>query len=106
MTVKQYATIHNTSVQNVYKHIKNGSLEAQTIENVKYIIIKDEIDYEKKFNDLQHKYDILINKLEHKEEIIDILKDERTAVNRLIEYKQTIEQVTTKKKKKKKKKKS
>ncbi|MDQ1282182.1 MAG: hypothetical protein QG630_533 [Patescibacteria group bacterium] len=104
LTVKEYATIHKTSVQNVYKHIKSGTLEAHTIDNIKYIIIKDEIDYEKKFNDLQHKYEILNNEFEAQKELINILKEDRKLFSSLIEYRKEVEEVTTKKKKKKKKK--
>lgn len=104
LTVKEYATIHKTSVQNVYKHIKNGTLEAHTIDNIKYIIIKDEIDYEKKFNDLQHKFEILSNEFETQKELLNILKEDRKLFSNLIEYKKEVEHLTTKKKKKKKKK--
>lgn len=105
LTVKEYATIHKTSVQNVYKHIKNGSLEAHTIDNVKYIIIDDLIDYEKKFNDLQQKYEILEKEKELQKDIIEILKGDIKIFHHLIEYKKEIEQITTEKRKKKKHKK-
>lgn len=104
LTVKEYATIHKTSVQNVYKHIKSGTLEAHTIDNIKYIIIDDLIDYEKKFNDLKQKYEILEKENEAQKELIQLLKEDRKLFQNLIEYKQSVEQVTTKKKKKKKKK--
>lgn len=104
LTVKQYATIHKTSVQNVYKHIKSGALEAHTIDNIKYIIIKDEIDYEKKFNDLNQKYEILEKENEAQKELIQLLKEDRKLFSNLIEYKKEVEHLTTKKKKKKKKK--
>ena len=105
MTVKEYATINKVSVQSVYKHIKNGNIETHTIDNIKYIIIQDKINFEQKFNDLQLKYDNLIEKLKAKEELIFILKEDRKLFSGLIEYKKEVEQVTTKKEKKKKKKK-
>lgn len=105
LTVKEYATIHKTSVQNVYKHIKSGSLEAHTIDNVKYIIIDDLIDYEKKFNDLQQKYEVLKKENEAQKELIELLKEDRKLFQNLIEYKKEIEQVTNEKRKKKKHKK-
>jgi len=100
LTVKEYAKLHRVSVQNVYKHIKNGNIKTHIIDNIKYIIIEDKIDYEKKFNDLQLKYDILKEKIEAKEELIYILKEDRKLFSNLIEYKREVEQVTTKKKKK------
>ncbi len=103
LTVKEYATIHKTSVQNVYKHIKNGTIEVQTINNTKYIIIEDKINYEKKFSDLQLKYDNLKDKFESQKELIFILKEDRKLFSGLIEYRKEVEEVTTKKKKKKKK---
>jgi len=105
MTVKEYATINNVSVQSVYKHIKNGTLEAHTIDNIKYIIIQDKINYEQKFNDLQLKYDILKDKFDSQKELINILKEDRKLFSGLIEYRKEVEEVTTKKEKKKKKKK-
>ncbi len=105
LTVKEYATINKVSVQSVYKHIKSGKLESHTINNTKYIIIQDTINYEKKFNDLQLKYDFLKEKLAMKEEILEELKANRNLFKNLIEYKKEVEQSTTKKKKKEKKKK-
>ena len=104
LTVKEYATINQVSVQNVYKHIKNGTLESHTINNTKYIIIQDKLDYEKKFNELQLKYDSLKEKFESQKELIYILKEDRKLFSGLIEYRKEVEEVTTKKKKKKKKK--
>ena len=106
LTVKQYATIHKTSVQNVYKHIKSGTLEAHTIDNVKYIIIEDEINFEKKFNDLQQKYELLTKDYESKLAMIEILMEDRKIFGSLIEYRKVDEVFTTIEKKKKKKKKS
>jgi len=100
LTVKEYATINKVSVQSVYKHIKNGTLEVQTINSTKYIIIQDKIDYEKKFNDLQQRYDILNDKLKAKEEIIYLLKEDRKIFSSLIEYKPIVEPLYQKKKKK------
>ena len=105
ITVKEYATINKVSVQNVYKHIKNGTLEAHTINNTKYIIIQDKVDYEKKFNDLQLRYDSLKDKFDAQKELITILKEDRKLFSGLIEYRKEVEQVTTKEEKKKKKKK-
>jgi len=105
LTVKEYATINKTSVQNVYKHIKNGNITTHTIDNIKYIIIDDEIDYEKKFNDLQSKYERLKDKLENKKEIIQILKEERSFLNKFITYQPKVEKKNKKKKKNKDKKK-
>ena len=106
ITVKEYASINKTSVQNVYKHIKNGNIVTQTIDNIKYIIIHDEIDYEKKFNDLQIKYEMLKNKLEAKEEIIYLLKEDRKLFSTLmISYQPKVDKKDKKKKKNKNKKK-
>ncbi len=103
ITVKEYATINKVSVQSVYKHIKNGNINAQTIDNTKYIIIEDKIDYEKKFNDLTQKYEILNDRLKAKEEIIQILKENNTFLDKFIEYRKEVEPLNQKKKKKKKK---
>jgi len=103
LTVKEYATINKVSVQSVYKHIKNGNINAQTIDNTKYIIIEDKIDYEKKFNDLTQNYEILKSKLEAKEEIIQILKNNQSFLDKFIEHKKEVEELDQKKKKKKKK---
>jgi len=105
LSVKQYAEIQSVTVQYVYKQIKLGNLEVQEIDNKKYIIIEDKIDYEKKFNELQLKYDLLKEKLQDKEEIILYLKEDRKLFTHLIEHKKEVEQTTTKKDKKKKKKK-
>ena len=105
LSVKEYATLNKLSVQSVYKKIKNGTLEAHTINNTKYIIIDDVIDYEKKFNELQLKYEFLKEKLAMKEEVIQDLKTTRNLFNSLIEYKEKVKQPTTKDKKKSKKKK-
>ena len=104
LTVKEYATINQVSVQSVYKHIKNGTLDVHTINNTKYIIIQDKLDYEKKFNDLQLKYDLLKERFDDQKELISILKEDRNIYRGLIEYKKEVEQLTTKKEKKKKKK--
>jgi hypothetical protein len=103
LTVKEYATINKTSVQNVYKHIKNGNINTHTIDNIKYIIIDDEIDYEKKFNELQLKYEKLKDKLENKKEVIEILKEDRKIFTKLITYQPKVEKKEKKKSKKKKK---
>ena len=103
MTVKEYATINKTSVQNVYKHIKNGNIETHTIDNIKYIIIDDEIDYEKKFNELQLKYEILKSKLEAKKEIIEVLKNNQSILDKFITYQPKVKKNKKEKGKKKKK---
>jgi hypothetical protein len=84
LTVKEFATIHNISVQSVYKRIQSGSLECREINNTKYIIINDLIDYEKKFNDLQHEYNTLKAILELKEELIQELKANKQLFNMLL----------------------
>ena len=103
LTVKEYAKINKISVQSVYKHIKLGNINSHTINNTKYIIIEDEIDFEKKFNDLTQKYEILNDKLKAKEEIIQILKDNNSFLDKFIGYKKEVERLDQKKKKKKKK---
>ena len=105
LTVREYAKINQVSVQYVYKQIKLGTIEVQEIDNKKYIIIEDKLDYEKKFNELQLKYDLLKEKLEAKEEVIYILKEDRKLFSNLIEYKPKVKKESTKEKKKKKKKK-
>ena len=100
LSVKEYATLNNISVQSVYKKIKSGILEAHTINNTKYIIIEDKIDYEKKFNDLQLKYEALQKEMEVQKEIISILKEDRKLFTHLIEYKKEVKQLTTNDKKK------
>lgn len=103
LTVKEYSIINKVSVQSVYKHIKNGNIDAQTIDNTKYIIIEDKIDYERKFNDLTQKYDRLNDKLRAKEELIEVLKENNTFLDKFIEYRKEVEPLNQKKKKKKKK---
>jgi len=110
LSVKEYATLNNISVQSVYKKIKNGTLESHTINNTKYIIIDDVIDYEKKFIDLQLKYDnlqskyeLLKNQITMQNEFIQELKESRKFLAHLIEYKKEVVQPTTKEKKKSKK---
>ena len=75
LTVKEYATINRISVQSVYKRINNGNLEVREINNTKYIIINDLIDYEKKYNELKLRYELLEEKLKLKDEIINELKE-------------------------------
>jgi hypothetical protein len=84
LTVKEYSTIHNISVQSVYKRINSGNLEIREINNIKYIIIDDLIDYEKKFNDLQVQYNSLKEILFLKDEIINELKDKQRLFNLLL----------------------
>ncbi len=96
LTVKEYATINRISVQSVYKRINNGNLEVREINNTKYIIINDLIDYEKKYNELKLRYELLEEKLKLKDEIINELKENQRIFNLLL---------TAPKKKKKKKKK-
>ena len=84
LTVKEYATLNNVSVQSVYKKIKNGRLEHIEVGGTKYIVIDDEIDYEKKFNELQLKYDALLEVLEVKNELIEQLKDKQRLFNLLL----------------------
>ena len=74
LTVKEYSDIRNVSVQSVYKKIKENKLECQEIKGIKYIIIKDEINYEKKFNDLQLKYESLKDRFDILKEMVKILK--------------------------------
>ena len=97
LTVKEYATINRISVQSVYKRINSGNLEAREINNTKYIIINDLIDYEKKYNELKLRYELLEEKLKLKDEIINELKENQRIFNLLL--------TAPKKKKKKKKKK-
>lgn len=105
LSVRQYAELQGVTVQYVYKQIKNGNIEVQEIDNKKYIVMEDKIDYEKKFNELQFKYELLKEKLQVKEEMILYLKEDRKLFTHLIEHKKEVEQHTTKKDKKKKKKK-
>jgi len=105
LTIKEYAILNKVSVQSVYKKIKDQKLEAQTLNNIKYIIIKDEIDYEKRFNELQVEYNYLKEKNESQKELINILKEDRKLFSNLIEYRKEVEQPLTKKEKKSKKKK-
>ena len=76
LTVKEYSNIRNISVQSVYKKIKENQLECQEIKGIKYIIIQDEINYEKKFNDLQLKYESLKDRYDVLKEMVKILKTE------------------------------
>lgn len=94
LTVKEYANINRISVQSVYKRINNGNLEVREINNTKYIIINDLIDYEKKYNELKLRYELLEEKLKLKDEIINELKENQRIFNLLL---------TAPKKKKKKK---
>ena len=106
MTVKEFATINNISVQSVYKRISTGNLECQEIQGTKYIIINDLIDYEKKFNDLQHEYNTLKAILELKEELIQEFKSNQRLFNMLLNAphenpeKQSFNEFKKKKKKK------
>lgn len=84
LTIKEYSTINGVSVQSVYKRIQSGSLECREINNTKYIIINDLIDYEKKFNDLQHEYNTLKAVLEVKEELIQEFKANQRLFNMLL----------------------
>ena len=84
LTVKEYSNIHKISVQGVYKKIKENKLECQEIKGIKYIIIHDEINYEKKFNDLQLKYDTLKYNFELQKEMINILKNQSTMFYNLL----------------------
>jgi len=84
LTVKQYATYNKVSVQSVYKRLKIGTLEYIEIDNIKYIVVDDIIDYEKKFNDLQSKYESLLTILEVKSELIEQLKDKQRLFNMLL----------------------
>lgn len=103
LTVREYAKINQVSVQYVYKQIKLGAVEVQEIDNKKYIVIEDKIDYEKKFNELQYKYELLKQELKGKEELIKTLNFTQNFMHKLIEYKSEVEEVSTKKNKKKKK---
>ena len=78
LTVKEYSEIKNVSVQSVYKKIKESKLECQEIKGIKYIIIHDAINYEKKFNELQLKYESLKERYEVRKEMIKLLKREAT----------------------------
>jgi len=84
LTVKEFATINKVSVQSVYKRINSGKLETLEVAGVKYIIIDDLIDYEKKFNDLQLKYNSILDILEVKNELIEQLKDKQRLFNLLL----------------------
>ncbi len=85
LTVKEYADIHRVSVQSVYKKIKENKLECQEIKSIKYIIIKDEINYEKKFHDLQLKYDSLKDSFLLQKDMIELLKSDRSMFYNLLE---------------------
>lgn len=84
LTVKEFATINKISVQSVYKRISTGALEVREVNNIKYIIINDSIDYEKMFNELKLKYQLLEEKIKFKEEIINELKDKQRLFNLLL----------------------
>lgn len=84
MTVKEFATINNISVQSVYKRINSGNLECREIQGTKYIIIDDLIDYEKKFNELQQEFNSLKEILKLKDELIDELKANKLLFNMLL----------------------
>lgn len=84
LTVKEFATLNKISVQSVYKRIHNGKLETIEISGIKYIVIDDEIDYERKFHDLQLKYNSLLAVLEVKNELIEQLKDKQKLFNILL----------------------
>jgi len=99
LTVKEYSDIKGVSVQSIYKKIKENKLECQEIKSIKYIIIKDEINYEKKFHELQLKYDSLLERFDTKKEMIRLLKRESDRYYKLLPKPEK-----DKKKKKKKKK--
>ena len=110
LTVKEYATINKLSVQSVYKRINSGKPDFIEIQGTKYIVINDSIDYEKKFNDLQLKYNSLLEILEVKNELIEQLKDKQRLFNLLLPNpdnmgKKEFKKIKPKKKKKSKKKK-
>jgi hypothetical protein len=84
LTVKQYADLNKVSVQSVYKRLKIGTLEYIEINNIKYIVVDDIIDYEKKFHELQPKYEALLTLLEVKNELIEQLKDKQRLFNMLL----------------------
>ena len=104
LTVKEYADIHRVSVQSVYKKIKEFKLESREIKGVKYIIIDDEINYEKKFNELQLKFDSLKDRFEMQKEMINILKNESQMFYNLLPKPKKSKKDKKKSKKKKKKK--
>lgn len=109
LTVKQFATINKVSVQSVYKRLKNGSLEHIEIDNTKYIVIDDEIDFEKKYNDLQLKYNHLLEVNQMQLLLIEQFKDEKKLFGMLLAKPkdkglEEIKDIKPKKKKKKKKK--
>lgn len=109
LTVKEYADIHKVSVQSLYKKIKENKLECQEIKGIKYIIINDEIDYEKKFNELQLKYDSLIDRFELQKDMIRLLKREAKYFYNILpkpkkKDSEEFKEIKLKKKKKKKKK--
>ncbi len=106
LTVKEYATLNNISVQSVYKRINNGKLEHIEVGGTKYIVIDDEIDYEKKFNELQLKYDALLEVLEVKNELIEQLKDKQRLFNLLLPKPNSMNEKDIKESKQKNKKKS
>ena len=110
LTVKEYATLNKVSVQSVYKRINSGKLEYIDFKGTKYIVINDSIDYEKKFNDLQLKYNSILEILEVKNELIEQLKGKQRLFNLLLPNpnntdKKEFKDVKLKKKKKDKKRK-
>lgn len=100
LTVKEYSDIHKVSVQSVYKKIKDNKLECQEIQGIKYIIINDEINYEKKFIDLQLKFDSLKDKYEMQKEMINILKNQSSMFYNLLPKPEKKKKEKMKKKKK------
>ena len=103
LTVKEYSDIKGVSVQSIYKKIKENKLECQEIKSVKYIIIQDEINYEKKFKELQLKYDSLKDRFETKKEMIKILEREANRYYFLLPKPKKEKKLKNNKKKKKKK---
>jgi hypothetical protein len=103
--VKDYATLNNITVQSVYKRINKGDLEVQEIDKIKYIIIDDLIDFEKKFNELQLKYNGLIEVNELQLQLIQQFKDEKKLFGMLLEKPKNMEYLEVKEIKPKKKKK-
>lgn len=83
--VKDYATLNNITVQSVYKRINKGDLEVQEIDKIKYIIIDDLIDFEKKFNDLQLRYNHILEVNCMQLELIQQFKDEKKLFGMLLE---------------------
>ena len=105
LTVKEYANIRGVSVQSVYKKIKESQLECQEIKGIKYIIIQDEINYEKKFNELQLRHESLKDSFDILHEMVKILKIESKRYYNLLPKPKKSKSEKPKKHKKKKKKK-